>query len=66
MLCVVHYRKGNNNISFFLFVSGDTDTNACIVGSLVGAILGFKKMTSDNLVKQWAKKILSCKPLHNR
>jgi len=28
---------------------GDTDTNACIVGGLVGSMVGFKKLPSEYL-----------------
>lgn len=31
---------------------GDTDTNACIVGGLVGSIVGFRNLPHDYLVKQ--------------
>jgi ADP-ribosyl-[dinitrogen reductase] hydrolase len=30
---------------------GDTDTNACIVGGLVGSIVGFKLLPCDLLCK---------------
>jgi ADP-ribosylglycohydrolase len=30
---------------------GDTDTNACIVGGLIGSILGFKKLPKEYLKK---------------
>ena len=45
------YHKNYEGDDFFRFalkkaisVGGDTDTNACIVGGIVGALLGFKKI----------------------
>lgn len=35
-----------NSIKFVIKQGGDTDTNACIVGSFLGAILGFKNLPS--------------------
>jgi hypothetical protein len=40
---------------------GDTDTNACIVGGLVGAILGFKNLPPEYLVKQLELDLVSKK-----
>lgn len=34
--------------------AGDTDTNACIVGGLVGAVIGFRKLPVKYLQKQFA------------
>lgn len=34
--------------------AGDTDTNGAIVGGLIGAILGFKKLPVEYLKKQFA------------
>jgi ADP-ribosylglycohydrolase len=34
-----------------LFRGGDTDTNAAIVGGLVGAVIGFKNLPRDYLSK---------------
>lgn len=31
--------------------AGDTDTNACIVGGMIGAIIGFTKLPIDYLQK---------------
>lgn len=30
---------------------GDTDTNACIVGGLVGCIVGFKRLPPGKIIK---------------
>ena len=37
---------------------GDTDTNACIAGALLGAVHGF-----DAVPAQWTDSILTCRPL---
>jgi ADP-ribosylglycohydrolase len=40
-----------------LVMGGDTDTNACIVGGLIGAFHGIK-----GIPKQSLEKVLACKP----
>ena len=47
------YCKGMREI---LAKGGDTDTNGCIYGGLIGAALGFK-----NLPKELVEKVLNCK-----
>ena len=44
-----------------LLAGGDTDTNAAIVGGLVGAALG-----ADAIPAHMTKAVLQCKPLRNR
>ena len=39
-------------MKFVIQHGGDTDTNACIVGGFIGAILGFKRLPPDYLTKQ--------------
>lgn len=36
---------------------GDTDTNACIAGGLIGSIIGFKKLPADYVKKQLTLKL---------
>mmetsp|Transcript_13041 Transcript_13041/g.20240 ORF Transcript_13041/g.20240 Transcript_13041/m.20240 type:complete len:110 (+) Transcript_13041:760-1089(+) len=38
---------------------GDTDTNACIVGGLMGALVGL-----NNIPKEWTKKVYECDTGH--
>ena len=40
---------------------GDTDTNAAIVGGLIGAVVGFTKIK-----KEWIHKLLNCEPKNGR
>ena len=40
-----------NIIQFTIAQGGDTGTNACIVGGLVGSILGFRNLPVEYLVK---------------
>ena len=37
---------------------GDTDTNACIVGGLLGASLGYEYLISDKRIANGLEKIL--------
>ena len=39
-------------MKFVIQHGGDTDTNACIVGGFVGAILGFRALPAEYLSKQ--------------
>ncbi len=48
-------------IKFVLGKGGDTDTNAAIVGGVMGAKFGYKAIPLDYLVK-----LLKCVPNHNR
>ena len=36
-----------NTMKEVISMGGDTDTNACIVGGMLGALLGFKKLDED-------------------
>lgn len=40
----------------------DTDTNACIAGALLGAILGFENLNSDTTTSENIKILLSVDP----
>lgn len=42
------------------FKGSDTDTNACIAGALLGAVLGFDKMTEDKMTKDNVALLLNC------
>ncbi len=44
-------------------MGGDTDTNACIVGGLIGSIVGFKKLPQKYIKKMLDKTISLA---HNR
>jgi ADP-ribosylglycohydrolase len=57
----MYYIEGLNNIDYD---SGDTDTNGCIIGALIGSLLGYKAIATEN--PDWIKKILECKPQHKR
>lgn len=50
--CELNYKDCIREI---ISLSGDTDTNACIAGAVVGALLGFKKI--DHAM---VKKVLEC------
>jgi hypothetical protein len=41
-----------NSLKFVIKQGGDTDTNACIIGGLMGALVGFDQLPSEYLVKQ--------------
>ena len=57
---LVHAKRGGD-LSYFdaikevISLAGDSDTNACIVGGIVGALLGFKAI-DEHMVKV----VLSC------
>ena len=36
---------------------GDTDTNACIIGGLMGALVGFNQLPQEYLIKQLSLRI---------
>ncbi len=40
-----------------LCLKGDTDTNAAIVGGLIGAVLGFKSLPQNYLGNQFSLKL---------
>ena len=52
---LVHAKKGGN-ISYYntmrevISLAGDADTNACIVGGMIGALVGFKGL-DEHMVK---------------
>ena len=57
---LVHAKRGGNlshydAIKEVISLAGDSDTNACIVGGIIGALLGFKAL-DQNMVKT----LLSC------
>ena len=57
---LVHSQKGDSltyysTIREVISLGGDSDTNACIVGGMMGALLGFKAL-DENMVKT----VLSC------
>jgi ADP-ribosyl-[dinitrogen reductase] hydrolase len=39
----------NKAIYYTLSLGGDTDTNACIVGGLIGAFVGFNNLDKDKI-----------------
>lgn len=51
----------NTIISKVLLGGGDTDTNAAVIGAILGSIKGYK-----SLPKKQTKKILTCKSKHSR
>jgi ADP-ribosylglycohydrolase len=40
-----------NEIEWVISRAGDTDTNACIVGGLLGSVIGFTKLPAEYLKK---------------
>lgn len=50
-----------NGMETILMKGGDTDTNACIYGGLIGAALGFNKLPKDLV-----EKILDCKQIKQK
>lgn len=57
---LVHAKTGgaftyNNAIREVISLAGDSDTNACIVGGMMGALLGFKAL-DEHMVRS----VLSC------
>ena len=55
------YAKNGGSLTFYnairevISLAGDSDTNACIVGGMLGGLLGFKAL-DENMVKT----VLSC------
>jgi ADP-ribosyl-[dinitrogen reductase] hydrolase len=49
-----------SSIDEIILLGGDCDTNACIVGALVGAFFGYKKMKTENITKQNIKIMKKC------
>jgi ADP-ribosyl-[dinitrogen reductase] hydrolase len=47
-------------IDFIIGKGGDTDTNACIVGSLIGCYIGYDKMLQEDLTKRNISLVLAC------
>lgn len=45
---------------------GDTDTNAAIVGGLIGSIVGFKNLPKEYLEKQLSLKFKDKITMYNR
>jgi hypothetical protein len=45
-----------------LLMGGDTDTNACIVGGLVGAYRGITKLMASEASKKLVYPVLMCDP----
>jgi ADP-ribosyl-[dinitrogen reductase] hydrolase len=46
-------------IEWIIFQKGDTDTNACIMGGLLGSLYGLKKLEMDaqiGVIKAWTSK----------
>lgn len=44
-------------MKFVIQQGGDTDTNACIVGGLIGAMVGYRNLPKEYLVKQFGFKM---------
>jgi ADP-ribosylglycohydrolase len=51
------YEKGINEI---IKLGGDTDTNGCIAGAALGAVIGFDKMNKEKLTSKNIKIIKEC------
>lgn len=59
-LLLVHSKEGGklthyNAIKEVISLAGDSDTNACIVGGMIGGLLGFKQLDPEMV-----KIVLSC------
>lgn len=54
------FNNFQNGIDWIIKQGGDTDTNACIGGYLLGAFYGYEKMVQDVRVKENVDIILEC------
>jgi ADP-ribosylglycohydrolase len=55
---LLHAHSLEEGIIATVRAGGDTDTNAAIAGALLGAVHG-----RDAIPKQWAERVLSCRPI---
>ena len=59
--CLLVHAKTNGQLTYFnaikevISLAGDSDTNACIVGGMMGALLGFRAL-DEHMVRT----VLSC------
>ena len=54
-ICLKENLTYEDSIRFTLLQGGDTDTNACIVGALLGACVGYSSLPQEQV-----NKMLSC------
>jgi ADP-ribosyl-[dinitrogen reductase] hydrolase len=67
LYCVFYYLSPLNTKTTFqdcideiIMLGGDTDTNACIVGAIIGANLSYSKMESEEKTKENIKVMRTC------
>jgi ADP-ribosyl-[dinitrogen reductase] hydrolase len=46
--CLCHFDNYKDSINYIIGLGGDTDTNACIVGALLGTYYGYNELYKDN------------------
>ncbi|AGF85151.1 hypothetical protein QJ854_gp631 [Moumouvirus goulette] len=55
LICLKNYNNYRDAILYVVGFGGDTDTNACIVGAMMGALY------PDTIPKRWIKNVLDCR-----
>ncbi len=55
-----HYNDYASSINYIIKLFGDTDTNACIAGYLLGAFYGYNEMILDTVTNNNIKILMQC------
>lgn len=62
-MSLMEFDNYNDAIKYIISLGGDTDTNACIAGALLGAYFGFDEMKKCDEFNKNLKIMLECDPM---